>query len=152
MCLALMSHPDQYDQVVADPGLIDQTVEECCRWLPSGATLPRIAAHDVELAGVRVPAGSSMVGLFGIANRDPRIWSDPDRFDIHRQRLTHLTFSMGSHGCMGQHLARQNLRNALAALIRDLPDIELACDPGELRTTGYVIRCPDAVPVRRRTT
>ena len=90
-----------------------------------------------------------MYGIFGVANRDPRIWPDADRFDIHRKRTPHLTFSAGSHTCMGQQLARQSFAHVMRALSTDLPDIELAVDPSEVRTTGFIIRCPDAVPVRK---
>lgn len=146
---SLMLHPEQYRQIVADPSLITATIEEATRWMPSGFVLPRTAARDVELAGVQIPAGSSMYGIFGVANRDPRIWPDADRFDIHRKRTPHLTFSAGSHTCMGQQLARQSFAHVMRSLITNLPDIELAVDPSEVRTTGFIIRCPDAVPVRK---
>lgn len=146
---SLMLHPDQYRQVVADPSLTTAAIEEATRWMPSGFVLPRTAAKDTELAGVHIPAGSSMYGIFGVANRDPRIWPDADRFDIHRKRTPHLTFSAGSHSCMGQQLARQSFAHVMRSLTTNLPDIELAVDPSEVRTTGFIIRCPDAVPVRK---
>ncbi|SEH19229.1 Cytochrome P450 [Sphingopyxis sp. YR583] len=146
---SLMLHPDQYRQIVADPSLTTAAIEEATRWMPSGFVLPRTAAKDTELAGVHIPAGSSMYGIFGVANRDPRIWPDADRFDIHRKRTPHLTFSAGSHTCMGQQLARQSFAHVMRSLTTNLPDIELAVDPSEVRTTGFIIRCPDAVPVRK---
>ncbi|HJS10535.1 cytochrome P450 [Sphingopyxis sp.] len=146
---SLMLHPDQYREVVADPSLSTAAIEEATRWMPSGFVLPRTAAHDTELAGVAIPAGSSLYGIFGVANRDPRIWPDGNRFDIHRKRTPHLTFSAGSHACMGQQLARQSFAHVLRSMTSNLPDMVLAADPAEVRTTGFIIRCPDAVPVRR---
>jgi cytochrome P450 len=146
---SLMLHPDQYRQIVADPTLTTAAIEEAIRWMPSGFVLPRTAAKDTELAGVQIPAGSSMYGIFGVANRDPRIWPEAERFDIHRKRTPHLTFSAGSHTCMGQQLARQSFAHVMRSLTTNLPDIELAVDPSEVRTTGFIIRCPDAVPIRK---
>jgi cytochrome P450 len=146
---SLMLHPEQYQQVVADPSLWTAAIEEATRWMPSGFILPRTAANDTQLAGVDIPAGSSMYGIFGVANRDPRVWPDADRFDIHRKRTPHLTFSAGSHSCMGQQLARQSFTHIMRSMTTNLPDIVLAVDPSEVRTTGLIIRCPDAVPVRK---
>ena len=149
LCYAMMVNPKAYAEVVNDPSLIAAAVEETCRWTASGFVVPRIAAQDTELGGVAIPAGSSMVGIFGVANRDERIWDNPDQFDLHRPRKSHLTFSVGSHVCMGQHMARQNLMGALQAMARNLPDMKLACDPSELQLTGFQIRCPAGVPVTR---
>ena len=147
---SFMLHPEQYDAVVQDSSLWPNAIEEVLRWMPSGFVLPRTAARDTELAGVAIPAGSSMYGVFGVANRDPRIWPDADKFDIRRQRKPHLTFSMGTHTCMGQQLARQSFTHVLRALTTILPDIVLDCRPDEVRTTGFIVRCPDKVPVRKK--
>ncbi len=149
LCYAMMAHPQAYADVVANPDLIPAAVDEACRWMASGFVVPRMAGRDTELGGVSIPEGSSMVGIFGVANRDERIWDDPDTFDIHRKRKAHLTFSTGSHVCMGQHLARQNLTGALTALTENLADLKLACDPAEIELTGFQIRCPRKVPVTR---
>lgn len=147
---SFMLHPDQYDAVVQDESLWPNAIEEVLRWMPSGFVLPRTAARDTELAGVTIPAGSSMYGVFGVANRDPRIWPDGEKFDIRRPRKPHLTFSIGTHTCMGQQLARQSFTHVLRALTTTLPDIVLDCEPEDARTTGYIVRCPDKVPVRKR--
>jgi cytochrome P450 len=144
----MMTHPDQFRQVIAAPQLAPQAIEECLRWMPSGFVLPRIVARDTEMNGVKMPAGSSICGVFGVANRDERIWSNPHEFDIHRERKLHLTFSMGTHACMGQQLARQSFNHVMRALTQHLPDIVADADPKDLKTTGYVIRCPEKVPVR----
>ena len=144
---ALALHPDQFQALVDDPSLHAGAIEEVLRWLPSGSVLPRIAAKDTVLAGVEIPAGSSMCGIFMAANRDPAIWPDGHLFDIRRERKPHLTFSAGTHACMGQQLARQSFTHAVRALTQFLPDMRLAVPAEELRTTGYIIRCPDKVPV-----
>ncbi len=147
---AMMLHPDQFQEVIEDYSLIPAAVEESTRWQASGFVVPRMSAKDVELAGTHIPAGSSMMGIFGVANRDPRIWDNPDAFDIHRKRIPHLTFSTGKHACMGQILARPIVTEALRSLATNLPDMELACDPAEIGTTGFQIRCPAGVPVKKR--
>lgn len=150
LCFALLGHPEQYRACVADPALRAAAIEEVLRWMPSGFILPRICAQDTELAGVAIPAGSSMCGVFGVANRDPRIWEHPDAFDIRRKRIPHLTFSSGSHFCMGQNLARQVFAKAFDAMAENLPDAVLAKPWQEVVTTGLVIRCPNEAPVRRQ--
>ncbi|GAB5488477.1 MAG: cytochrome P450 [Parasphingorhabdus sp.] len=147
---AMMLHPDQFQEIVEDHTLISNAVEESIRWQASGFIVPRMSAKDVTLAGTHIPAGSSIMGIFGVANRDPRIWDNPDAFDIHRKRIPHLTFSTGKHACMGQILARPIVTEALRAFVSKLPDMELACDPDEIGTTGFQIRCPSRVPVKRR--
>ena len=150
LCFALLGHPEQYRACVADAALRPAAIEEVLRWAPSGFILPRICARNTELAGVPIPAGASMSAFFGVANRDPRIWEDPDAFDVHRKRIPHLTFSTGSHFCMGQNLARQVFAKALDAIAENLPDMVLARPWQEVVTTGLVIRCPNEVPVRRQ--
>ena len=147
---ALMLHPEQYELVCRDEQHFGAAIEEALRWMPSGFILPRTAAVDTVLAGVAVPAGSSLYGVFGVANRDPRIWDNPDAFDIRRERKPHLTFSTGQHTCMGQHLARVSLANYMRAVTSVLPDMILDGDPSSLRSTGFLVRCADAVPVKSR--
>jgi cytochrome P450 len=149
ICHALMMHPDQYQALVQDQSLWPGAIEECLRWMPSGFNVPRTAAKDTVLAGVDIPAGSSLYGIFGVANRDPRIWPDGEKFDIRRARKPHLTFSAGTHTCMGQALARQSFNHVMRALTTNLPDMVLAVDPAELSTSGYTVRGSDGVPVRK---
>lgn len=148
MSYCLMTHPDQYKALKSGGVELQGAIEEMLRWMPSGFILPRIAAKDTELAGVEIPAGSSMYGIFGVANRDSRIWTDADRLDLARPYKPHLTFSAGPHACVGQQLARRMFDIALRTIMERLPDIELDASPAEVRTTGFLIRCPDNVPVR----
>ncbi len=145
MCMLL--HPDQYQNVVADLSLVDPTVEEALRWAPSGFVVPRIAAEDIELEGVEIPAGSSIASILGVANRDPKVFDRPDEFDQMRTPNLHLTFHTGVHYCMGQHLARYVMRSLLTAIARELPRLTLAGDPGEVGMQGLALRNPTALPL-----
>ncbi len=147
MIMALMLHPNQYEAVVEDTSLIEQTVEEVLRWGPSGFVVPRHAAVDTEVSGTEIPAGSFVCSIQGIANRDPAVWDKPDQFDIFREKHEHLTFHTGIHFCMGQHLARNTFRAVLKRLVEKLPDMKLACDPSDLEMRGFGVRCPLGVPV-----
>lgn len=147
MVMALMLHPKQYDAIVADPGLIDQAVEEGLRWAPSGFVVPRRAAEDADVDGVKIPAGSFICSIQGIANRDPAVWENPDKFDIFRKPIEHMTFHTGVHFCMGQNLARNTIRSVVRHLADALPDLKLACRPEEVQTRGFGVRCPTALPV-----
>lgn len=147
MIMALMLHPAQYQAVVEDSTLIEQTVEEALRWAPSGFVVPRHAAIDAEVAGTKIPAGSFICSIQGIANRDPSVWQNPDSFDIFRERHEHLTFHTGIHFCMGQHLARNTFRAVLKQLVEKLPNMKLACEPSEIEMRGFGVRCPLGVPV-----
>jgi len=122
-------------------------VEEALRCEPPVALLPRRAAKHVVLAGVEVPANSPM--LFGIAaaNRDPRVYEDPDRFDWRRRTRGLLPFGKGVHFCLGSHLARREMEVALGALLERLPRLRLV-EPDRGRIVGAVMRGPESLPVR----
>lgn len=148
--MSLMLHPEQYADVVADPSLIEAATEEAARWAPSGFMVPRVVARDTEVAGVEMLAGGSINTLLGIANRDPRVYDNPNVFDIHRKRITHLTFHTGIHFCMGQNLARYTLRELVRVLALELPTLELACDRSEVTTQGFGVRNPTRLPLTAR--
>ena len=125
---ALLDDPDQLAALRADPaGRIDDTVEELLRFLSIiqlGVT--RVATADVEVGGVTIPAGATVVIGTPETNRDPRHWDDPDRFDLARPRVPHLAFGHGIHQCLGQQLARIEMRVGLSELVTRLPDLRLA--------------------------
>ncbi len=144
---AMMTHPDQYQAVVDDPSLVDQAVEEVLRWMPSGFVVPRKALVDAEVEGVHIPAGSFVCSIQGVANRDPKYWRNPNAFDIRREQHPHLTFHVGRHYCMGQHLARAIIRTSLRLWVQHLPAMRLAVPADSLTTRGLGVRCPAHVPV-----
>ena len=109
----LARHPGQRAEIAADPSLVPGAVEEVLRFEPPGPFNARYVTRDTELYGQTVPAGSAMLCMVGAANRDPRRYDDPDRFDIHRKKDMHLTFILGPHYCLGSALARLEGRVAL---------------------------------------
>ena len=102
----LAEHPDQRREVVEDRSLIPKVIDEALRFEPTGHATARYVMEDVEYHGTTIPAGSPILLLLASANRDPRRYTDPDVFDIHRDDIQHLTFGFGLHFCLGANLAR----------------------------------------------
>lgn len=142
----LGDHPDQRRQIVADPSLIPNTIEETLRYEPTGPHIARYVARDVEYYGTTVPAGSAMLLLVGAACRDERRYDDPDRFDVRREHGQHLVFGYGLHFCLGAALARLEGRVALDEVLKRFPDWEVDIDNARLAPTSTV-RGWDAMPV-----
>jgi cytochrome P450 len=126
---ALLTHPDQLAALRADPAIADHTVEELLRYLSIAHTGVRSALEDVELAGQLIRAGDSVTLSIQAANRDPERFPDPDTLDVRRRATGHLAFGHGVHQCLGQQLARVELRVALPALITRFPTLRLAVPP-----------------------
>jgi cytochrome P450 len=124
--VALLTHPAQLEHLRDDPARITAAIEEFMRTGAMFLTLfPRTATEDVELDDLVVPAGTTVsVSPVG-ANRDPRHYDDPDSFDIDRDAFGHLGFGFGRHGCIGQQLARLEIRQAITQLLAGLPDLRL---------------------------
>ncbi|WP_007512132.1 cytochrome P450 [Pseudofrankia saprophytica] len=114
-------HPDQRAELVDDPGLVPNTVEETLRFEPTGHAVARYVTADVELHGRTVPAGSAMMLLLASANRDEECWPEPGRFDIHRKVNNQRTFGFGTHYCLGASLARLEARIALEEFVKRFP-------------------------------
>lgn len=134
----LAEHPDQRRAVRDDRSLLNRVVDETLRFEPTGPHVARWVARDFEAYGQTVPAGSAMLLLFGAANRDPRRYRQPDRFDIHRDNISHLTFGKGLHYCLGANLARIEGRVALDELLNRFPDWEIDYDTAQLAPTSTV--------------
>jgi cytochrome P450 len=138
---ALLSHPDQAEQVKADSGLIKPAVEEVLRWYSPVGTSTRQTTEPSTLAGVAFERGSLIAAVVSSANRDDRRWTDPAKLDIHRREGAHLAFATGNHFCVGAWLARAEARTALKVLFERLPELRLDRDrPVELR--GWEFRRP----------
>ncbi len=128
--VALSTHPDQLDLLLRDPGLWPTAVHELMRWCgPVTATNVRYAAEDLELDGVRIARGEAVEAVIVSANRDPRAYPDPDRFDVTRRSAArgegHVGFGHGIHYCLGAALARQEGEVALRALFERFPGLRL---------------------------
>src|SRR6202011_5326045 len=132
----LAEHPDQRREVVEDRSLLTRTVDETLRFEPTGPHVARWIARDFECYGSTVPAGSAMLLLFGAANRDPRRYSDPDTFNIHRDNISHITFGKGVHYCLGANLARLEGRVALDELLNRWPEWDIDYDSARLAPTS----------------
>jgi cytochrome P450 len=120
----LCDHPDQWTLLGEQPELAPRAVEEAMRYRPIAFALPRIATEDLELAGVWIPAGTIVFANTAAANRDPAAFSDPDRFDITRDNMVGtLSFGNGAHYCLGSHLARLELTQALTVMAQRMPNL-----------------------------
>lgn len=131
---ALAGQPRLRQQIVADPAVIPDAVEELLRFDGPVVTLPRVATQDVELAGQIIPADSYVAVAVAAANRDPAAHRDPDTVDFRRKER-HLAFGGGPHGCLGAHLARLEMHVALEEWHRRIPDYQLA--PGASNRAGW---------------
>ena len=119
----LCDHPEQWALLAEHPELAPQAVEELMRHSPVIFGTMRKAVEDVELDGVTVPAGTHVIVNTAAANRDPAVYDDPDRLDITREGpATMLTFGGGIHYCLGAHLARAELAEALTVITRRMPN------------------------------
>jgi cytochrome P450 len=134
----LGDHPDQRREVAKHRSLIPNVIEETLRFEPTGPHVARYVARDAEYYGTTVPAGSAMLLLVGAANRDERRYTEPDRFDIHRNEGQHLTFGWGLHFCLGAALARLEGRVALDEVLDRFPDWEVDYENLRLAPTSTV--------------
>jgi cytochrome P450 len=145
---ALFQHPEIMARVRTDLNLLPRAIDETIRWLSPVQSATRHVTRDTEFRGVRMRAGDIVNCMIGAANRDPRIFREPDRFDIERIGTTapHLGFATGSHMCLGFRLARVEARIALERLLTALPGMSLI--PGESSPPeGYEFRQPRTLTV-----
>lgn len=118
---ALMRHRDQWDQLVADPSLIESAVEEILRYDSPVQWTSRVTGEPIELGGRSIEEGQLVLGCVGAANRDPAKFADPERFNIRRDDNKHLAFGTGVHFCLGAALARMEAQIALSMLAERYP-------------------------------
>jgi cytochrome P450 len=147
LLFGLLSNPEQLDAVRSERSLIPQAIEEAVRWEAPLLVITRVATRDTELAGVAIPAGSAVMPMLGAANRDEHRYPDPDRFDIFRKPVPHISFGHGVHVCLGTHLARLEMRVALELLLDRLPDLRLDPEGKDPHIRGQVFRSPTSLPV-----
>jgi len=142
----LAEHADQRQELVDDPGLVPQAIEELLRFEAPSPVQARSVTREVEHHGERVPEGGVLLLLTAAANRDERHFEDPDRFDIHRKIDHHLTFGYGIHFCLGSHLARLEGRIALEEVLKRFPKWEVDWDHAVQARTSTV-RGWESLPV-----
>ncbi|WP_405021190.1 cytochrome P450 [Kitasatospora sp. NBC_00070] len=139
--VALLRNPAQAERLRAEPELMNGAVEELLRYLSIvHHGVPRVALADVELDGTLIRAGEGVICMVSTANRDEEMFTDGDELDVTRDARRHLAFGFGVHQCLGQPLARFELRIALGTLLRRLPGLRLAVPFEELeyRTSSVV--------------
>jgi cytochrome P450 len=144
---ALFMHPETLERVRGDSSLFPAVIDETIRWLSPVQSATRHVVHDTVYRDIHFPAGAVVNCMLGAANRDPAVFQAPERFDIDRvNRQRHLGFAVGTHACLGLHLAKLEARIAVEQLVRELPDLRLI-DPVASTPRGYEFRQPRAMPV-----
>ena len=147
--LALLEHPEQFERLKRDPSLLPVAIEEMVRWVTPLLNMSRTATQDVEIQGTRVREGEQVLLMYAAANRDERVFENPQTFDITRNPNPHVSFGIGTHFCMGANIARLELRLFFEKLLERLPDIERSTD-GPLPINGPAFaRGLRSLPVRR---
>jgi hypothetical protein len=142
-------NPGQLDRLRADSALWANAVDEALRLDPPVLLTARVCTRTTTVAGVRVPEGMQVVTVLAGANRDPRVFADPERFDVTRENARdHVSFSGGRHYCLGASLARMEGEEGLRALAERFPDMRLL--PGALRRPTRVLRGYQTLPSRLR--
>jgi len=145
----LAEQPSLVEQLRSDPSAIPNFVEECLRLEGPIKSTHRLALRDTQLGDVDVPAGTVVLGSIGAANRDPRVFQDPDRFDPKRRDARrNIAFGHGEHFCPGASLARAEARISFERLLARLDDFELV-DPSALSyAPTFIIRGLNDLPLR----
>lgn len=143
---AFCAFPDQYQLLRAEPSLARSAFEESLRWDSPSRMAGRIAAQDIEIEGCVIPQGERCGLMFAAANRDPRRWLSPDRFDVRRDIKGHVGWGQGIHACVGRVLALLEADALLGACIRHIGRFEAAGEPVPWMTT--IGHGPAKLPVR----
>ena len=135
--LGMMRHPEQWDLVKNDFSLIPGLIDEAIRYISPVRQFMRTVKEDTEIRGVPVKKDDRLMLLYPSANRDAEVFENPDAFDARRKPNPHLAFGFGPHMCIGQHVAKMELRILWEELLPKLKSVALAGDPG-LAYTNWV--------------
>ncbi len=128
----LIAHPDQMKQLTERPELMAGAVEEMLRWVSPIKNMARTATRDVELEGATIAEGQEIILLYPSANRDDSVFERPEEFNILRSPNPHLAFGFGAHFCLGNQLARLELKVMVERLLARLPDLHLRVERNAL--------------------
>jgi cytochrome P450 len=144
--LALLERPEQWQRLAADPGLLPTAVEEILRWTSSANVVMRVATAPTVIEGQRIEAGDRLMLWIPSANRDERVFTDPDRFDPARRPNRHLALGAGEHFCLGSLLARTEMR----VLFRELLDMAVRVEQTgpAVPVRSIVVNGLESLPVR----
>ncbi|ATC25482.1 cytochrome P450 [Caulobacter vibrioides] len=143
---ALAENPDQFTKVKADPSLIPGLIEESIRWVTPVKHFMRTATADAELGGQKIAKGDWMMLSYPSGNRDEAVFEDPFTFRVDRTPNKHVAFGYGAHICLGQHLARMEMRVLWEELFARLDHVEL--DGAPTRMVANFVCGPKSVPIR----
>jgi cytochrome P450 family 142 subfamily A polypeptide 1 len=144
----LLTHPDQMARLSANPSLMPGAVEEMLRWVSPIKNMSRTVTRSVELEGASLSAGQELILLYPSANRDAAVFDEADAFDIERSPNPHVAFGFGAHFCLGNQLARLELKVMFERLLARLPDLHLTVDRAALpRRAANFISGIDEMPV-----
>ena len=144
----LLTHPDQFEMVKQDRTLVPKAIEEGLRWNCPVPGISRTPVETVELGGIIIHPGDHMMVCLASANRDEKAMDRPDAFDITRGSRNHAAFGFGPHICIGQHLARLEMVNAMNALLDRLPRLRLDPEKAPPVISGFSLRGPQTLHVR----
>jgi cytochrome P450 len=146
--LCFIEHPDELARLRERMEVLPSAIEEVLRFRSPLQWIGRVARHDVEIHGQVIPGGTFVLAMIGAANRDPRYFRDPRRFDITRDPNPHLAFGHGVHFCLGAPLARLEAKIALTELLTRLQNFELATDEPWPPRSGLHVHGPSRLPIR----
>jgi cholest-4-en-3-one 26-monooxygenase len=154
----LLYHTDQRDRLASDPSSLSVAIEEMLRWVSPIKNMARTATRDVDVHGRTIHRGDKLLLLYPAANRDEEVFAEPEAFDTRRSPNDHVAFGFGSHFCLGNQLARLEMRVMFERLFERMPDMELANDdPLERRPANFIsgiekmpVRFTPSAPLRQR--
>jgi cytochrome P450 len=145
--LALFRHPEEMERLWEQPELVASAVEEMLRWDSPVQLNGRTAFEDIDMAGVTIPAGETVITVIGGANRDPARFPEPERFDVARVDNAPLSFGWGIHHCLGAPLARLEGQVVFGLMVERFAHLELV-DEHPPRAASAILRGLDSLPVR----
>jgi len=143
---ALAERPDLFKRLKADPSLLPAFIEETIRWATPVKHFMRSATEDTEVGGRKIAKGDWMMLCYPSGNRDEEVYADPFEFNIDRPNNKHVAFGYGAHVCIGQHLARLEMRYFWEEILRRVESVELAGTPQN--SVSNFVCGPKSVPVR----
>lgn len=134
----LATHPDIRRQLIEDPSLIENAIEEYTRFFPPVVALGRTCTRDVEVAGTQMKEGDFVMLTYAAASRDPRHMNEPEKIDITRTGIPHSTFGVGPHRCIGSNLARIELITTIEEWLKRIPHFEVKTGTAPRYVTGFL--------------
>jgi len=138
--------PEQWELLYQQPDLLDSAIEECLRFEPSVPLTIRTLHEDTEFGGIVIPKDQRVMAVLIAGNRDPAVFSDPDKFDITRSEARHCSFGGGIHFCLGSHLARLNTKIALSSMVGRFKNLKL--DDDDIEWAPSLFRIPAKMPMQ----